>query len=62
MRFNPPAQWRKAVYIATAICMVAALGFGFVTAEQLNAGIEGAVALLGAIAALLAAFNVSPDE
>ena len=56
-----PAKYRKALYWAAAILTVAVIALGVATPEELNAGVDIASRVVAVIAALLAAFNVTPE-
>ena len=62
---NIPAQYRKAVYIATLVVSLAvavAIVGGFITEEQVGAVVTLTATLFGSIGSLLALANITPDE
>ena len=58
MLANQP-QVRKWIYIVTVVVMTIALGVGVVNPDQMSTVVDNAVKLLGALAAVLAALNVT---
>jgi len=62
---NIPAKYRSMLYVAlmvVALCVAAAIVFGFVTQAQVLAVIEIGTMLFAAFVGLLARLNVTPDE
>jgi hypothetical protein len=56
-----PAKYRKAVYVGAIVIAVAAFASGFVTPEQVNAGVDTASQVVALLASILALLNLTPD-
>jgi hypothetical protein len=50
---------RKALYAVVTAAVAAAISFNLITADQLNAAVQGTLSVITALTTLLAAFNAS---
>jgi hypothetical protein len=58
---NIPAKWRKAIYIGAVVLLTGTVAVGVISPDQLTVLTDDVVKILGALAAVLAFFNVRDE-
>ena len=57
-----PAKYRLTLYVVATVALVAVFALGFVSPDQVSAGLDNAAKMVALVATALAMFNVTPDE